>query len=124
MGKLVKRRPEFLNWNRRDVRYWLFRLRTEATGGASSNGIPHGFKKFFEELPGFKSWKGFAVTWDIPHLNGTIRCDYNPCKCGTQVVELRIIPRQFSVWEEWQATVRSEASSFPGFEPHERVLEK
>ena len=124
MGKIVRRKPEFLDWQRRLVRYWLFRFRKEATGGASSNGAPPGLKEYFEKLGGLTTWKGFAVSWDIPHVNGTPRCDKDPCECASQVVDLRIVPRQFSVWEEWQATVRSEASAFPGFEKHEKVMEQ
>jgi hypothetical protein len=124
MSKLIKRKSNFADWPRRKIRYWLFRLRTEVTGGASSNGVPHGFKEFFERLEGFKDWRGFAVSWDIPHINGEARCDRDPCKCASELVDLRIVARQFSVWEEWQATVRSEATVFPGLEKHEKRLEE
>lgn len=124
MSKLVKRKPEFADWQRRKIRYWLFRFRTEATGGAPSNGAPADLRAYFEKMDGFRGWKGFAVSWDIPHVNGEARCDKDPCECASQVVDLRIVLRQFSVWEEWQATVRSEAPVFPGFEKHEKRLDE
>ena len=122
MAKLIKRKTnKFANMQRRTVRYWLFRFRTESLGGPSSNGSPKGLKKFFEEQDGFNGWNRFAVDWDIPHANG---CTGDPCKCASLIVPLVIIKRKFSVWEEWQATVRTEATIFPGFEKHEKRLDQ
>ena len=83
----------------RQARYWCFRFKSAAEGGAKSTGAPRGFKKYIEELPGFAGWDKFAITWDI--------AGDNPFK---------IIPRDFSVWEEWNAVMRRVAKPLPGYE--------
>ena len=111
MTKIVKRN-EFVSLSRRKLRYWLFRFRTEALQSVSSNGAPAGMKEFFENLPRFTNWTEFAVRWDVPP--GDPR----------QPVPMQIISRKFSVWEEWQATMRQEVSVHPAFESHEKVLDE
>jgi len=82
---------------RRKVRYWLFRFRTEAEGGPKATGAPRGMRKYFEEQEGFGGWIDFAVTWDV-----------NPEE------PLQIVPRRFSVWEEWDATLNMVLRDMPG----------
>ena len=110
MSRIVKR-SDFARLPRRKLRYWLFRFRTEEIQSVSTNGAPEGLKEFFEGLPGFTTWKEFAVRWDVP--------DGEP----REVVPLVIVPRKFSVWEEWQATMRQEITVHPAFEKHEKILD-
>ena len=77
-----------------------------------SNGSPKGLKAHFEMQKGFKTWKDFAVKWDIP--NGE----------ANEVVPLHMVKRKFSVWEEWQATMRSEVKVHPSFDSHEKVMDE
>ena len=111
MPKIIKRN-EFAQLPRRKLRYWLFRFRTEAIQSVSTNGAPKGMREFFEQLEGFTNWKEFAVRWDVP--------DGDPGR----PVQMRIVPRKFSVWEEWQATMRSEVRVHPSFEQHEKILDE
>lgn len=101
---------------RKQVRYWCFRFRTAVTGGASAEGAPLGLKEYFEGLESFRilkeGWKNFAVSWDLPHQNG---CTGDPCECASTVVPLIMMPRKFSVWEEWNATIRQESPVHPAF---------
>jgi len=97
---------------RKEVRYWLFRFRKEEIDSIPSNGSPKGLKEHFENLKGFKGWKYFAVRWDLPPGE------------PSDIVPLEMVDRKFSVWEEWQATMRSEVKVHPGFESHEKILDE
>lgn len=108
--KIIKR-PIF-NLTRREVRYWLFRFRKEVLQSVSSNGSPKGLKGHFEKQKGFKTWKDFAVKWDVPPGE------------PNDIVPLQMMPRKFSVWEEWQATMRSEVKVHPAFDSHEKVMDE
>ena len=80
------------NWKdigRRKVRYWCFRKRTEAEGGNTAEEAPEDLVKHFENLEDFQGWGKFGVSWDIS---------------GDDVAQT--YKRQFSVDEEWQATLR------------------
>ena len=72
------------NLTKRQVRYWLFRFKTEAEGGTNSNGAPEGLREHFESQPMFGGWKKFAVDWDV-----------------NEDSPLELAYRNFSVWEEW-----------------------
>jgi len=111
MPRIIKR-SEYTRLPRRKLRYWLFRFRTEAIQSVSSNGAPAGLKEHFERLPDFTNWKEFAVRWDVPQGE------------PSEIVPLEIVLRKFSVWEEWQATMRSEVQTHPAFESHEKVLDE
>lgn len=111
MPRIIKR-SSFHQLPRRKLRYWLFRFRTEALQSVSTNGAPSGLKEFFEKLPGFTNWKEFAVRWDVPEGD------------PGETVPLEIVPRKFSVWEEWQATMRSEVKVHPAFDSHEKILDE
>jgi hypothetical protein len=79
---------KYLELPGRQVRYWLYRFRTEANGGAKSNGAPRGLKQYFEKQPGFRGWKEFANTWDIDKDD-----------------PLKIYSRRFTELQEWEATL-------------------
>ena len=70
--------------NRKEIRYLLFRIRSEEEGvskvGAKS--LPKGFKKGFSTQKKFQGWNNFGVTWDVggrepnednPHEDATSR---------------------------------------------------
>lgn len=111
MSRII-RRNNFASLSRRKLRYWLFRLREEEIQSVAADGVPGGLKSYFESLPGFTTWKEFAVRWDVPP--GDPR----------RPVPLEIVQRRFSVWEEWQATMRSEVKVHPAFEKHEKILDE
>ena len=53
------------NLTKRQIRYWCFRFRTEAEGGAPADGAPEGLKEHFEGLEWFSSWLEFSIVWDV-----------------------------------------------------------
>jgi hypothetical protein len=50
---------------KKDIRYLLFRIRTEAEGATKAPPLPRGFKKGFEEQEHFDGWERFGITWDV-----------------------------------------------------------
>lgn len=50
---------------RKEIRYKLFRLKTQAEGGNKAPKMPKGFKKTFESQKKFQGWLSFGVTWDV-----------------------------------------------------------
>ena len=93
---------------RRQVRYWLFRFRTQAEGGSKANDAPPGLRETFEEHRGSKTkrefWLAFAVSWDVGENN-----------------PLEMVSRKFSVWEEWNAILRQSVKTLPGYEHLDEV---
>ena len=49
---------------RKKVRYTLYRLKTEVSGGPAS-GATDDFREFYEVAEGFDGWRNFSVTWDV-----------------------------------------------------------
>jgi hypothetical protein len=82
---LLRRRSMLGSTLLRRARYWCYRYRNEATGGASATKGPEGFKKFVESLGGFGGWDLFADKWDIKGENPFI-----------------VVYRLMSVWQEWE----------------------
>lgn len=83
--------------DRRQIRYWLFRFRTETeAGGAKAKGAPRGLRKLFQELPGFDGWAKFGVTWDVGEED-----------------PFSIAPRKYTIHEEWNATLRRVVVDLP-----------
>jgi hypothetical protein len=82
--KMLERRNLLGKTILRRARYWCFRFRNEATGGAAAEDAPAGFKEFVESLGGFAGWDKFAETWDI--------VGHNP---------FMVVFRLMSVWQEW-----------------------
>lgn len=83
----------------RKIRYWLFRFRTEAEGGSISDGAPEGLREKYESHPAFETlggWKKFAAEWDIDPNNPD-----------------EIIPRSFSIHEEWNRELIAHTKLFP-----------
>ena len=79
----------------RKVRYWCFRFKNEATGGASADGAPAGLREIFEGQKEFKGWEQFGVTWDVNK--------------GDMVAT---VPRLYTLEEEWEAVLRQVVPTF------------
>lgn len=79
------------------MRYWCFRLRTQTEGGAPAEGVPQGLSEHFEKQDAFRGWHEFGGAWDVDEKD-----------------PLRATLRQFTVWEEWDATLRRVAVPLPG----------
>lgn len=78
-----------LRARRKDVRYRLYRLRTEKEGLAAS-GQEDDFRERFESQPGFDGWLNFAMTWDVAFDD-----------------PYRIVSRRHSEVEEWEEVLRA-----------------
>lgn len=87
---------------RKDVRYKLYRLRTEAEGKSSASDVSDDFRKHFENQPFFKGWKFFAALWDVSLLD-----------------PMQVVARDHSEIEEWEAIVRAK---FPQLTPDGKVV--
>lgn len=59
----------YLRTVRRRIRYWMFRLRTEANEDRPADGLPEGLKSFYEDSEHFDGWENFATTWDVTEQN-------------------------------------------------------
>jgi hypothetical protein len=85
----------------RRARYWFFRFKNEAEGGASADDAPEGLRELYEKSVPFKltaGWKGFAVSWDITDTDS-----------GERV----IIPLDKSVWDAWHEECMKKAKALP-----------
>jgi hypothetical protein len=52
--------------NRRQIRYLLARIRSQATGVCEDvPEMPEGFKETFESQDAFRGWIAYTVTWDV-----------------------------------------------------------
>ncbi len=76
---------------RRKVRYWLFRLRSEAEGLGDAKGIPAGLKTHYKKQEWFDGWENFGATWDVD--------DEDP---------LTTVPRWETIHEEWDRVLEQE----------------
>ena len=58
---------ELKKLNKRLVRYWLFRFKTENAGGDKATGAPKGLKDYFENNELFIGWELFDESkgWDV-----------------------------------------------------------
>jgi len=50
---------------RRQIRYLLQRLRTEAMGGVEPPILPKGFRESFERQHKFRGWGNYQRVWDV-----------------------------------------------------------
>ena len=85
------------------MRYILFRLQTEATGGAKAKEEKTGIMKFvekirehFEEQDDFGGWEKFAKTWDVDDKS-----------------HLVAVKRNSSIQTEWNKILKDEAKELP-----------
>lgn len=85
---------------RKDVRYQLYRMQTEAEGRGAAQPPP-GLREHFEGSEGFKGWKWFGITWDVALDD-----------------PMRLVKRDLSVGDEWEQIIRTK---FPVIEPGGKV---
>ena len=76
---------------RQDIRYWCFRLQTEAEEGVPSTGRPRGLKPHFEKQEWFDGWENFGKTWDVEADD-----------------PLTARPRWRTIHEEWEDVIQQE----------------
>ena len=95
------------NLPRRKIRYQMYRLRTEAeSNGVTKADPPEGLEEFYRGQKNFDGWLRFGDTWDVEKED-----------------PLLAIPRQFSIHEEWNATMRRVVPVLPGLEHMEYRVE-
>ena len=90
-----------LRARRKEVRYQLYRCRTEAEGKCAADA-PDGFKESFERQSVFGGWRFFGVTWDVAFDD-----------------PMRIVHRELSEQEEWGELVKAK---FPTILPGGKVV--
>ena len=82
--------------SKRKARYHCFTMKTNADGGNNETDVPEKLIEFFEAKPEFEGWAGFGETWDIKSTN-----------------PLEIFFRDFSINQEWDATMRRVVPELP-----------
>jgi len=91
-----KSEPEMMHQLKRRVRYFCFSMKRKADGEGDKVRVPKKFMEYFENMNSFEGWPAFGVTWDIdakaPHI---------------------AYPRDFSLHEEWEATIRRVVPELP-----------
>jgi len=94
---------------RRQLRYWLFRFKTETEeDGVSAEGSPEGLREKFEDMEWFQGWANFGITWDV-HLE-----DFH-----------RIIPLKKSLAEQWDEILEKTVPELVKDETHvEKITKK
>ncbi len=90
-----------LRRTRRDVRYQLYRLRTDAEGKCATESTKE-FAETFEKQDFFDGWRNFATTWDVAYDD-----------------PYRIVHRMHSEQEEWDELVRAK---FPNIQPGGKIV--
>ena len=81
---------------RRRVRYYCGAMRRKADGETNKVRVPKKLIEYFESHPSFEGWDKFSRSWDISRDN-----------------PLDIYYRDFSVEEEWDATLRRVVPELP-----------
>lgn len=84
---------------RHDIRYACFRVQNYISGGAKAEKKHITLSKKIEKLDGFEGWEKFAVTWDI-----------------STVTPIVLVKRKWSVFEEWDQTLKRVTEPLPGIE--------
>lgn len=85
---------------RKDIRYKLYRLATEANGGPAAD-VDQALIEKYENDPLFAGWRYFGIIWDISQTE--------PYEC---------VHRDKSLLQEWEDVVRAK---FPQVEPGGKV---
>jgi len=81
---------------KRRTRYYCYAMRRKADGENNSVRVPKKLIEYYENLPGFEGWASFSRTWDVQSDS-----------------PLEIYYRNFSVDEEWDATLRRVVPELP-----------
>lgn len=81
---------------KRRARYYCFAMRRKADNEDNHVRVPKKLIEHFEKVPGFEGWANFSRTWDLVPDD-----------------PLDIYYRNFSVDEEWDATMRRVVPELP-----------
>ena len=81
---------------KRKIRYYCFSMKTNFEKKNDNIKVPKQFIEYFEKLDDFETWKKFGITWDVKTKN-----------------PIEIYYRDFSVNQEWDATIRRVVPEFP-----------
>jgi len=93
---------------RRQIRYWLFRFRTETEeNGASAEGSPEGLREKFEDMEWFQNWENFGITWDVHDE------DF-----------FRIVPLKQSLSDQWNRVLEEKVPELIKDETHNEKITK
>jgi hypothetical protein len=76
---------------RRQLRYWFYRIKTELDGGVPAEE-PRGLRQEFESKVGFGGWTEFAKSWDV-----------------SEGAPWEIVRRKYSEEELWNWTLLAES---------------
>ena len=94
---------DVLKFTRREVRYHLYRFRTERLGGpkASKSKRAKALRAWYEEQDGFTDWIHFAERWDV----------------GDEGEHHRLVKRKIGELAEWNGRL---ANLVTDLQPSER----
>lgn len=81
---------------KRRIRYYCFALQRKAVGEDDKVRVPKKLIEYFEGLPEFEGWHTFAETWDV-----------------VEAAPYKIYFRDFSIHQEWDATLRRVVPELP-----------
>ena len=81
---------------RTEIRYICSRLLTESGGGDAAPETTKEFLEIFEGQKFFTGWSQFGTSWDVD-----LKDPY------------KVVYRQFSIHEEWEATLRRVVPELP-----------
>ena len=81
---------------KRRTRYYCFSMKTKVTNENNNVRVPKKLINYFETNSGFEGWHNFGVTWDVKKSD-----------------PLTIFFRDFSVNQEWDATIRRVVPELP-----------
>lgn len=81
---------------KRKTRYLCFTMKNITEGGSDEILVPDKLIEYFESMPEFEGWHNFGVTWDVKKND-----------------PLSIFFRDFSVNQEWDATMRRVVPELP-----------
>lgn len=96
-GDLEKKGEDFaLHQLKRRIRYYCYAMKRKTEDENDKVRVPKRFIEFFESLSMFEGWSAFSVTWDVSSDQPDT-----------------IYPRNFSVEEEWNATLRRVVPELP-----------
>ena len=98
---------------RKQIRYLLFRLKSDSEGVSKAPALPKGFKKSFSSQKKFQGWNNFGVTWDV---GGRVPNEDQPHEDATSKEPSGwvIVMRDESLDEEWDRVLADVVTPLPG----------
>lgn len=84
---------------RRQIRYLIARLRTEADGGVEPPKLPDGFRETFERQDKFRGWTNYQKVWDVDDSGwGIVLLDVSAEEAWNKLLEEKVpeLPEELS----------------------------